>query len=203
MSRKTPTRERSSPVLIRALFNAIQQAVGIDVTPDERQGQFGKRWLINDHRTLTTTESSLYIYVENPTTDMTIDVEGSTFYTNQQITVTVYDEPTLDETTFNSGDFRNTRSSVTKNPPWNLYKGTDNNVTISDKGRLFVEDAIDTGNQSNLGGHFNAPGYMIDPESSALIEISLDTNTDTTISFTTYIHEQVPAPDVTDLQGTN
>lgn len=203
MSRKSPTTGRNSPILVRALWNALQQAVGVSTSPQERQGHFGKRWMISDSRTVTSTQSSLYLYIENPESDRTLDVEGATLYTNRQVTVTIYDEPSLDETTFNAGEFRNTRSSVTKDPPWNLYKGTENNVTISNKGREFMQDRMDSGVTQNAGTHFNAPGYIIDPESSALVEISLDTNNDTDVSLSVYTHEQVFAPDLTDLSGTN
>lgn len=203
MVRKSPTTGRNSPVLVRALWNALQQAVGVSTSPQERQGHFGKRWLVNDNRTVTSTESSLYIYMENPDPDLMLDIEGATLYTNRQVTVTIYDEPSLDETTFNAGEFRNTRSSVTKNPPWNVYKGTDNNVTISDKGRVFTQDSMDAGVTENAGTHFDAPGYIIDPESSVLIEISLDTNNDTQLSVSFYTHEQVFAPNLTELAGTN
>lgn len=203
MPRLSPTQGKNSPVLLRALWNALQQAVGVTTSPQERQGHFGKRWMVNDNRTVTSTESSLYIYIENPETDRSLDIEGATLYTNQQVTLHIYDEPTLDETTFNSGEFRNTRSSVQKNPPWNVYKGTDNNVTISDKGRLFVSDSMDAGVKKNAGSHFDAPGYIIDPGSSTLIEISIDTNSDTDVSASFYVHEQVFGPDLTDLDGTN
>lgn len=203
MTRNSPTKGRNSPITIRAVWNALQQAVGVTTSPQERQGHFGKRWMVSDNRTVTSTQSSLYIYIENPDSDRALDVEGATLYTNRQVTVSIYDEPTLDETTFTAGEFRNTRSSVTKNPPWNLYKETGNNVTISDKGRLFMSDLMDAGVTQNAGAHFDAPGYIIDPESSALIEISLDTNNDTDISASFYTHEQVFGPDLTDLDGTN
>lgn len=203
MPREDPTTGRNSPILVRAFWNALQQAVGVQTSPQERQGHFGKRWLVHDNRTIANADSPLYIYIDNPTSDKPLDIEGATIYTNRQITLSIYDEPSLDETTFDAGEFRNTRSSVTKDPPWNLYKGLDGNVTISDTGRLFMSDSLDAGNTDNVGSQFDAPGYTIDPGSSALIVISLDKANDTSVSFSAYSHEQVSAPDLTQLDGTN
>lgn len=203
MPRNDPEVGNENPALIRAFYNALQEGVMPHTPAEERQGQHGKRWVLSYRRTLTATQSVFYIYVDNPSTDSGLDVEGAEVYTNGEVHISTYDEPTLDETTFTADEFKNVRSSVTKDPVWNGYSGTDNNVTISDMGRLFAVDQIQSGPQSSLGQPSSAPGYVVDPESSAIFEFDNVSGNDIEIAITIYFHEQVPAPDLTQLEGSN
>jgi len=203
MARKDPTLNRNSPIITRAFWNALQQAATPTDDVAARQGQYGKRWLINGRQLVTTTESALYLYIENPTDDRQLNVEGVDLYVDQSVTIDLYDEPTLDETTFNADEFKNTRSSVTKDPPWNLYRGVETDVTISDEGRKFVGTFADPGSKKDIGADHRAPGYIIDSNSSALIKIGIDSTNDTNIALNSYCHEEVRGPNLTDLEGTN
>lgn len=203
MPRENPTIGKNSPVIVRAFHNALEESMSAVDDMKTRQAQHGKRWLINGRQTVTPTQTALYIYIENPTTDKPLNVEGLDLYTDQAVTIDLYDEPTLDEATFSAEEFKNVRSSVRKDPPYNFYKGTENNVTISDKGRSFISTFAKPSRKKSIGASHGAPGYIIDPESSALIEIALDSNNDTTISANLYCHEEVSVPDLTQLDGTN
>lgn len=203
MARNNPTIGKNSPIVVRANHDALEQAVVPASNPAVRQSLYGKRWLINGRQTVTTAESALYIYIENPTNDRYLHIEGIDLHTDQSLLIDLHDEPTLDETTFNSVEFKNTRSSVKKNPPWNLYRGVESAVTVSDTGRTFIESAADPGSKKDIGTDFHGPGYIVDPNSSTLISLTLDSQNDTTISFNSYCHEGVTAPDLTDLDGTN
>jgi hypothetical protein len=124
-------------------------------------------------------------------------------YVDQSVTIDIYDEPDVDETTFNQDEFKNTRSSVQKDPPYNLYRGVETDVTINDTGRVFIETLASPGSKKDVGVVHDAPGYIIDPGSSAMLKIGLDSNNDTTIAVNSYCHEEVSGPDLTQLDGTN
>lgn len=202
MARENPSDGHSNPSQIRSLHEAIEQSVATISTIKERQAQHGKRWVLSYRRTITPTQNAFYIYIDNPSSYL-LDIDGVNIYTNGSLLVDLYDEPTVDTSTFTSNEFRNTRSSVRKDPPWNAYSGTENNVTISDSGREFSVDFFEAGRGNSIGEGGSAPGYIVDPSSSALIKFTNDTSGDIQVAFTVHFNEQITAPDLTTLEGMN
>lgn len=176
-----------SPTLVKAFHQGLYQ---------QRGSLEGNRYVLSDRRTVTATQGGLNVYFENPTSDTYFVIEHASVVVNNQIVTDTYDEPTVDETTFNSIELNNTRSSVTQDPALNAYVGTDNNVTISDTGRPYTQNYIGAGAQRSITGTGEHTVYIVDPGSSTLGSFSLDTNNDTRIGVTISIHELTRVPDV-------
>lgn len=200
-NRTNPTRESTSPVLLRAYHTALEEAVIPTSSVAARQGQFGKRWVQSFRQTLTTDQNAIYLYVTN-TSESQLNAEFLDLYTNGDVLIDIYDEPDLDSSTFTKRDFRNVRSDVTKDPPWDAYIGTENNVTVNDEGRPFTHTFVQSG-QTTVGQSLDKPGYIIDDDSSALLKITNNNGNDILVAATIYFHEEVYSRDLTKLDGTN
>jgi hypothetical protein len=201
-NRKNPARGEPDPEQILATYKAIQSAISPSEKLQHRTAVNGKSYLISSVFELTTTQGSAYFYVRNSDPD-----EYFTLVTDKikardgNINMYVRDEPTLDPSTFDSVEFKNLRSDIQPGPNQDAFFGYDDEVTISDTGRLFDEDFI-TASSGSVGTNYTGAGenggvsYIVAPESDALLEIENDSSNTVTVSISS--HFQVP-PDVPDL----
>lgn len=122
-----------------------------------------------------------YFYVDNPNGELFAETGQSIKVANGDAEYFIYDEPALDESTFDSYEFHNLRSDITADPDQSAYFSYDNNVTVTDKGCPFDESFVIAGNkETKSNGEIE---YIIGPNSSALTEISNTSNVDIKVTY--------------------
>lgn len=190
-----------NPHVVDANFQAIQHAISGQVHASDRAALNGNKYRISSVFDLTETQGSAYFYVENPT-------ENIFFLSNDRIKVSegnaltfVRDEPDLDETTFQSVEFVNTRSDVTPGPDQNAYFGYDSNVTITNKGRAYDENYIKAssgspGQTSTGTGENGGVDYIVGPNSSAMLEVQNDSTNTLEVSISAEFYESQDLPEL-------
>lgn len=195
MVRNKPQESGSRPQMQEAMWRALEHAVIANETLEHRSSVNGHTYRISKIFSITDTQNKAFLYVSNPVAELLAQTALSVKVYDGDCEYRIYDEPTVDETSFSQESFSNLRSDVTADPDQNIYFGYDTDVTVSDTGRLFDEEFIRAGNKEEKSN--GDVEYIIGSDSSALLEVTNTSNNTIEVSLSANFYK---IPDVIDLQ---
>lgn len=200
--RNVPYDDGPFPEQQEATFRALEHAILTHESITHRLSINGDNYHISQTFTVTPTQGSAYVFIDNSmTTDLFGLISDDIKVSGGNVEVYVYDEPDLDETTFQSIEFVNTRSDVIPGPDQNAYFGYDNDVSITDTGRIYDQDFIkastgSVGTTQTGSGKNGAVSYIIGPSSSAMLEVRNISSNDIEVSVSASFHAIPPVPEL-------
>lgn len=198
-----PDENKENPSLIRAVHTALEHAIITSDTPTQRAAISGNSYRLSPLFDITTTQSSAYLYVTNPTSNYFLLSEDTISIKGGNAKTFVYHDADVDVGTFTEQSFSNSRTGDTSSPDQNAYFGYDNDVTINDTGEIFEQDFVvassgSTGSTSTGSGISSSVDFVIDPNGSAMLEIRNDSTDTITASVSAEFHElRTNLPDTT------
>jgi len=203
MAKRTePEDGANSPELVRSLYQALEHSATPTEAVFDRLAATGNAYHIGTSFTITPTQGSAYFYIDNSGNSSPFVLGADSIkVAGGNARVYVRDEPTLDVGTFNTYEFRNVRSDVTPSPNQSAYFGYDNNVTVTDKGRLYDENFIkastgSVGTTSTGTGKDGKTQYIIGDDSTALLEVMNDSSNEIEVSISAKFFELPEVPDI-------
>jgi len=202
VKRNKPEKSHENPHLIKALHRAMEHSAVPNDTIFDRMAVLGNVYHVGKRFTITPSQGSAYFYIDNNGVSDPFKLQADAIkVANGDALIYVRDEPTLDESTFSSVEYKNIRSDVTPSPRADAYFGYDSSATVSDKGRIYDEDFIkadagDPGKSSTGAGENGEVRYIIGDDSSAMLEVENDSSNDIEVSVSAFFHYFPDVPSI-------
>lgn len=203
MVERTPPEDgHENPAAVRAMYRAMEHAVTPSETLFDRMAALGNVYHVGTRFTITPTQGSAYLFVDNSDVDDPFQLQADEIKVDGgDALIYVRDEPSLDSSTFTQTEFTNVRSDVIPGPDADVYFGYDDDVTISDKGRVYDEDFIkaaagDPGEASTGAGSNGKVRYIIGDDSTAMLEIQNDSSNEIEVSVSSFFHYVPDVPSI-------
>lgn len=185
-----PEKGNNNPSTVRAVYEALMHSPIPSSALSSRRAHESRRYTLSHRTTLTTTQGSLYFYLENLTNDnVSIDTEHFNLYSGGEVDLSVYHNANVDTGTFNNLNIINTDTASSYTPDANAYVGTNNNVTITSKGNVVLE-GIQGANKKTFGFEQSKFG-VIRPGDSILIEVKNTTSSGIRIALTLWLMDSI------------
>lgn len=192
MSQTNPADGKENPSIVRAVYEALSHAVVPSSTLPHRRATEGKRYTTTYKQTVTTTQSALYFYIENnQNDDSNLQLEPASIYVGAEFDTVTYKNATVDTATFTQDTFNNVKTGSTSTPDANVFVGTDDSTTISDKGTPIIDSTLGSGKETFGRSEMHAIA-IIEPGDNVLIELNNQSGSDQKVSATFWSHNSAP-----------